>query len=538
MIVGELEVSQNDDVLGTMGAGKVFGELAILYNCKRTATVKAVSDAEIWAIDRSVFQVIMMKTGMQRQKEHIQFLKSIPLLKNLSSEYLMKLADSLDVDFFPEKEYIIREGTKGDTFYIISNGKVRVSQFVSGFTEPQEVRSLTTGDYFGEKALLSEDVRTANVIADVGGCECLVIDRMVFNELLGQIQEIQNKDYGDEERGASSHASAASSCESLQDKNEYAHILMSDLEGIATLGMGGFGRVELVQNINDKKTYALKCLKKSHIVETRQQDHVYSEKNIMMACKSPFISKLYKTYKDNRYVYMLIEACLGGELWTILRDRSSFDDFTSKFYTGCVVEAFSYLHGKGIIYRDLKPENLLLDTRGYCKLVDFGFAKKIGFGRKTWTFCGTPEYVAPEIILNKGHDVSADYWSLGILIYELLTGYPPFSGSDPMKTYTIILKGIDMVEFPRRITKTAGILIKRLCRDNPSERIGYQKNGIDDIRKHKWFQGFDWEGLKMQRVVPPIIPKLNGCTDTSNFDQFPKDRDIPSEELSGWDADF
>ncbi|XP_071952421.1 cGMP-dependent protein kinase 1-like [Antedon mediterranea] len=536
--VGELQVSQNGEVLGTMSAGKVFGELAILYNCKRTATVKAATNAEIWAIDRSAFQVIMMRTGMQRQKEHIQFLKSIPLLKNLSSEDLMKLADSLDVDFFPENEYIIRQGTKGDTFFIISSGSVRVSQTLTSFSDPQDIRTLTAGHYFGERALLSEDVRTANVIADKGGCECLVIDRMSFNELLGQLQEIQDKDYGDEERGASSHVSLASSSENLHEKDEYANIKLNDLEDIATLGLGGFGRVELVQNINDKKTFALKCLKKSHIVNTRQQDHVYSEKNIMNSCKSPFIAKLYKTFKDAKYIYMLVEACLGGELWTILRDRSYFDDSIARFYTGCVIEAFSYLHGKGIIYRDLKPENLLLDSRGYCKLVDFGFSKKIGFGRKTWTFCGTPEYVAPEIVLNKGHDLSADYWSLGILIYELLTGSPPFSGSDPMKIYTMILKGIDMVEFPKKISKTSGILIKRLCRDNPSERIGYQKNGIEDIRKHKWFQGFDWEGLKSQKVKPPIIPKLRSNTDASNFDHFPKDDDIPPNELSGWDDAF
>ncbi|KAL3877806.1 hypothetical protein ACJMK2_035453 [Sinanodonta woodiana] len=159
------------------------------------------------------------------------------------------------------------------------------------------------------------------------------------------------------------------------------------------------------------KTFALKCLKKKHIVDTRQQEHIFSEKKIMMECRSVFITRLFKTFKDRKFVYMLMEVCLGGELWTILRDRGT-----------CVLEAFQYLHSKGIIYRDLKPENLLLDSQGFIKLVDFGFAKKIGFGRKTWTFCGTPEYVAPEVILNKGHDFAADYWSLGILMFELLTG--------------------------------------------------------------------------------------------------------------------
>lgn len=258
----------------------------------------------------------------------------------------------------------------------------------------------------------------------------------------------------------------------------------------------------------------------------------------MMESRSQFIARLYKTFKDKKYVYMLMEACLGGELWTILRDRGSFDDITGRFCVACVLEAFKYLHERGIIYRDLKPENLLLDQNGYVKLVDFGFAKKIGHGRKTWTFCGTPEYVAPEIILNKGHDRAADYWSLGILMFELLTGSPPFSGSDPMKTYNIILKGIDVIEFPRRIGKNAASLIKKLCRDNPAERLGYGKNGIIDIRKNKWFQGFDWDGLLHRKLVPPIIPQVKGPNDYSNFDSYPKSSDVPPDETSGWDFDF
>ncbi|KAI0216531.1 cGMP-dependent protein kinase 1 [Lamellibrachia satsuma] len=235
---------------------------------------------------------------------------------------------------------------------------------------------------------------------------------------------------------------------------------------------------------------------------------------------------------------MVMESCLGGELWTLLRDKGTFDDSTTRFYTGCVVEAFAYLHGKGIVYRDLKPENLLIDHRGYIKLVDFGFAKKIGHGRKTWTFCGTPEYVAPEIILNKGHDLSADLWSLGILMFELLTGGPPFSASDPMKTYNIILKGIDAIDFPRKITKNAQNLIRKVCRENPCERLGYGRSGVKDIQKHKWFEGFNWDGLRKGTLKPPYVPTIKGPTDTSNFDDYPEDVDLPPDDISGWDKDF
>ncbi|KOB73569.1 cGMP-dependent protein kinase [Operophtera brumata] len=224
-------------------------------------------------------------------------------------------------------------------------------------------------------------------------------------------------------------------------------------------------------------------MKKAQIVETRQQQHIMSEKEIMSEMNCEFIVKLYKTFKDRKYLYMLMETCLGGELWTILRDRGE----------------------------DLKPENLLLDGKGYVKLVDFGFSKKLQASRKTWTFCGTPEYVAPEVIMNRGHDISADYWSLGI----------------------------DAVEFPRCITRNAANLIKKLCRDNPAERLGYQRGGITEIQKHKWFDGFNWEGLATRSLEPPITPTVKSPIDTHNFDQYPADaEEPPPDDLSGWDSTF
>ncbi|XP_059421810.1 cGMP-dependent protein kinase 1a isoform X2 [Carassius carassius] len=526
---GRVEVSKEGLKLCTMGPGKVFGELAILYNCTRTATVRTVTSVKLWAIDRQCFQTIMMRTGLIKHAEYMELLKSVLTFRALPEQILSKLADVLEETHYEDGDYIIRQGARGDTFFIISKGKVTMTQEDCPGQEPVYLRSMGKGDSFGEKALQGEDVRTANVIA-AESVTCLVIDRDSYKHLIGGLEDMSNKSSEDAEAKAKYEVENAF----------FSNLNLSDFNIIDTLGVGGFGRVELVQLKSDElKTFAMKILKKRHIVDTRQQEHIRSEKLIMQEAHSDFIVRLYRTFKDSKYLYMLMEACLGGELWTILRDRGNFDDSTTRFYTACVVEAFAYLHSKGIIYRDLKPENLILDHRGYAKLVDFGFAKKIGFGKKTWTFCGTPEYVAPEIILNKGHDISADYWSLGILMYELLTGSPPFSGPDPMKTYNIILRGIDMIEFPKKITKNAANLIKKLCRDTPSERLGNLKNGVKDIQKHKWFEGFNWDGLRKGTLTPPIIPNLTSSTDTSNFDSFPEDNEEPPpDDNSGWDTDF
>ncbi|XP_029866599.1 cGMP-dependent protein kinase 2 isoform X2 [Aquila chrysaetos chrysaetos] len=499
---GSLEVFQQNKLLSSIPVWTTFGELAILYNCTRTASVKAITNVKTWALDREVFQNIMRVTAQTRQEQYRNFLRSVSLLKNLPEDKLTKITDCLEVEYYDKGDYVIREGEEGNTFFIIAKGKVIVTQSSADHLQPQLIKNLHKGDYFGEKALIRDDVRSANVIADEYNVECLVIDRETFNQIVGTYEELQTYLEGyvaklaraDEKR----HAKGRSFCgqltkevslEMIELKEKVAQLPPSpfqNLEVVTTLGVGGFGRVELVKVKNENMAFAMKCIKKKHIVDTKQQEHIYSEKKILEQICSPFIVKLYRTFKDNKYVYMLLEACLGGELWSLLRDRGSFDEATTKFCVGCVTEAFDYLHHIGIIYRDLKPENLILDAEGYIKLVDFGFAKKIGSGQKTWTFCGTPEYVAPEVILSKGHDFSVDFWSLGILVYELLTGSPPFSGADQMMTYNLILKGIEKLDFPKIITRRPEDLIRRLCRQNPTERLGNLRNGINDIKKHRY----------------------------------------------------
>ncbi|XP_024918238.1 cGMP-dependent protein kinase 1-like isoform X2 [Cynoglossus semilaevis] len=526
---GMVEVTKQDKKLCTIGPEKVFGELAILYNCTRTASVTALTDIKLWAIDRQDFQTIMMRTGLIKHSQYTEFLRSVPSFSSLPEDILSKLADVLEETHYSDGDYIIRQGATGDTFFIISKGQVKVSQQNSDGEEMPNEKSLSKGDWFGEQALKGEDVRTASVTA-VGDVTCLVIDRESFKQLIGGLDDTPSQQKDMDEVNAKLQVEA----------DFFSSVTLKDFNIICTLGVGGFSRVALVHLKNDhSRSFALKVLKKRYILDSSQQGHILSERRIMVEAHSPFIIRLYRTFKDTKYLYMLLEVCLGGELWSLLRDRGSFDDSTTRFYTGCVIEALAFLHSRGIIYRDLKPENIILDHRGYAKLVDFGFAKKVGLGKKTWTFCGTPEYVAPEIILNKGHDSSADCWSLGILVFELLSGSPPFSGSDPMKTYNIILRGIDMIEFPKKITKSAANLIKRLCRDNPSERLGNQKNGVKDIQKHKWFEGFNWDGLRQGTIDSPYIPVVKGPLDNSNFDEFPEDTDDPPpDEDSGWDLEF
>jgi len=214
----------------------------------------------------------------------------------------------------------------------------------------------------------------------------------------------------------------------------------------------------LVKHIGDLKHYALKILKKSEIIRLKQVDHIKSEVQLLKMIMHPFIVNLLGHFQDERKLYMVIEYVHGGELFSHLRKEGRFSDDTAKFYAQEIVLAFGYLHGMHIVYRDLKPENLLITTTGHLKITDFGFAKQVE--DRTWTLCGTPEYLAPEIIQSKGHGKSVDWWALGVLIFEMLAGYPPFYDENPFGIYQKILAG--KIECPRQFDSRAKDLIKKI----------------------------------------------------------------------------
>lgn len=199
--VGHFEIIVNGKVLGIMEEGRVFGELAILYNCTRTASIRAINhDSRVWVLDRTGFKQIMMRTGLQRIEENIKFLKNIDLLKKLSDAVLVKIADVLEVEFYQAGAFIVRQGTKGDNFFLISQGSVRVTQRIPGSMVDEEIRILSRGEYFGEQALINDDKRTANIIALPPGVECMTLDRESFKQHIGDLGELHDIYYGDHER--------------------------------------------------------------------------------------------------------------------------------------------------------------------------------------------------------------------------------------------------------------------------------------------------------------------------------------------------
>jgi len=291
---------------------------------------------------------------------------------------------------------------------------------------------------------------------------------------------------------------------------------LSDFERLETLGTGTFGRVYLVKHIPTNHFYAMKILRKKVVVRLKQVAHMQNEKNVLEMVDHPFVVNMIWSTQDTRNIYLLFEFVLGGELFSHLRNAGRFTGEMSRFYAAEILLALEYLHSKNIVYRDLKPENILLDRNGHVKITDFGFAKVVE--DKTWTLCGTPEYLAPEIIKSKGYGKEVDWWSFGVLIYEMLAGYPPFFEENPFGIYEKILLG--RLQCPAHFDSASRDIIKRLLTADRVRRLGNLKNGVEDIKRHRFFRGIDWEKLKARKVRAPIVPDVEGENDTTLFEAY------------------
>ncbi|KAM3515585.1 hypothetical protein MY11210_000763 [Beauveria gryllotalpidicola] len=335
--------------------------------------------------------------------------------------------------------------------------------------------------------------------------------------LYQQAQQLQQQQ---QQQHQGHHHQQASISQPRTTKGKYS---LTDFDILRTLGTGSFGRVHLVQSKHNQRFYAIKVLKKAQVVKMKQVEHTNDERRMLSDVKHPFLITLWGTFQDWKSLYMVMDFVEGGELFSLLRKSGRFPNPVAKFYAAEATLALEYLHSKNIIYRDLKPENLLLDRHGHLKITDFGFAKRVP--DKTWTLCGTPDYLAPEVVSNKGYNKSVDWWSLGILIYEMLCGYTPFwdSGS-PMRIYENILKG--KVKYPAYVNADAQNLLERLITADLTKRLGNLYGGPADVKNHAWFSEVTWDRLARKDIDAPYTPPVKaGTGDASQFDRYAEDPD-------------
>ncbi|XP_059207948.1 ribosomal protein S6 kinase beta-1 [Centropristis striata] len=292
-------------------------------------------------------------------------------------------------------------------------------------------------------------------------------------------------------------------------------------ELLKVLGKGGYGKVFQVRKVSGStsgKIFAMKVLKKAMIVRNAKDTaHTKAERNILEEVKHPFIVDLIYAFQTGGKLYLILEYLSGGELFMQLEREGIFMEDTACFYLAEISMALGHLHQKGIIYRDLKPENIMLNNNGHVKLTDFGLCKEsIHDGTVTHTFCGTIEYMAPEILMRSGHNRAVDWWSLGALMYDMLTGAPPFTGENRKKTIDKILKC--KLSLPPYLTQEARDLLKKLLKRNASLRLGAGPGDAAEVQAHPFFRHINWDDLLARKVEPPFKPYLQSADDVSQFD--------------------
>ncbi|SBT50397.1 rac-beta serine/threonine protein kinase, putative [Plasmodium ovale wallikeri] len=287
---------------------------------------------------------------------------------------------------------------------------------------------------------------------------------------------------------------------------------------LKVIGKGSYGKVLLVKHVKNNKLYAMKILRKENIISRNQLEHTKIERNVLKCVSHPFIVKMYYAFQTSKKLYFILEYCPGGELFFHLSKLREFAEDAAKFYSSEIILALQYLHQLNIIYRDLKPENVLLDEHGHIRLTDFGLSKEgITDSNSARSLCGTPEYLAPEIINQTGHGKAVDWWSLGIMLYEMLTGNLPFNSINR----NILFERIkyETLTYPSTLSSTAVDLLKKLFEKNPKKRLGSGVTDAEEIKSHPFFKNVNWDDVLSKRVKPPFKPPLFNQTDLQNFDK-------------------
>lgn len=599
-----------DVKVNSKSRGDIFGEISLLFESPRTASVVSASGGTVWVLNRARFRALTRKVAVESNLQNEVFLNSVPAFAPLDADARLRLAEALVERRFEPGHVVVREGdVDADTFYLIVRGEAIVtvrnetSKVFEGVEEAVEtsgegdvsdgaapadrearrsadetsakedavssteafvsytekvVNRLFRADFFGESALLESAPRNATVTAaGTSSLTCLCLARDDFAELLGSLQDRLAREKSPEvvarrmmelsgriawvpatatvttrpgeTHFASGTCSAAAFSALVTDDGAPVRVVLK--EG-ALLGSGASGSVRTVDCALGAggltRQFALKRMLKTSVMST--PGHVYCEQSITKELDHFSCMRQHASFQDEHYLYFLFDHVDGCDLMdalaavaTVKRFKNPQKMFAPKikmlqgmpekmamYYVAVIVSALEYLHEKNIVYRDLKPENVLLGRDGSAKLGDFGFAKKLDKGSHTYTFCGTPGYVAPEVVLARGYGTSVDWWGLGVLMYVLLTGQQPFSqvvNGQPEEPLTVMKRIVDRswaVPFPMYLSESAVDIMSWFLERRSVKRLGNLRRKEEDVREHAWFRdaGFDWDLLRSGKMQP------------------------------------
>ena len=416
-----------------------------------------------------------LKTA-QTKSNQLNSFGNISLFRILSDDKIEFLQNNLKIEKFQNGKKIINQGDVGDKLYIIKSGRVDF------FVNSRYIRSSGEGEDFGAKSLiLSSDKRTATAIAN-GEVYCYTLTSNVFKSILEpNLYEYFTKKFY------------------LEDNT----IELKDLDNIKELGSGNFGSVNLVRNKKNKQLYAIKALNLEQIKKENLEVCVELEKNVLLKIDHPFIMKMVKYLKNENYIFFINEYINGKELWDVIRDIGLLNKEQTQFYSASILLAINHLHKKKIIYRDIKPENVMVNTKGYIKIIDFGTVKEIE--DRTSTIIGTSHYMAPEITKGEGYSFQVDIWSIAVCMYEFFCGKLPFGEEyeDPMDIYRAVSK--EELSFPNFVhDENFMSLINKMLKKNPTNRLWK----FEQIKEDPYFKDFGWKKLISLSYPPPYMIKM------------------------------
>jgi len=520
-------------------AGEWFGERALMGAETTRAIEVTAGEGEsldsspkttLYVLRRSALESALganLKTVQRNAR--LECVGDVSLLRRLDEQTRSALADALMPVRIEPLGVVFEQGDESkdvsdESLYFVESGAVIITK------DARVLTTATRGEHFGELALLRGGPRAAKASASSAGAFLLALSREDFDKAGGAIARAALEKAAAEAYGVEGETNAASSTLRALFGSDTR---LADFELRAVLGVGAFGKVYLAKHRSLKHVCAIKSLSKGQLLEARLHKHVLQERDVMRdVADSRHTVRLLGTFQDSTKLYVCTEVIMGGELFNRLaRVGGAVTEKDAAFYAACVVLGLQYMQRKHYVYRDLKPENLLVDESGYVKIADFGFAKRLPPGERAFTLCGTPEYMAPELFKQTGHDKGVDWWALGVLAYEMVLGSPPFysPNGDGASQMRRVLSG--KYAFPKGAQRTSAAFedfVKKLLNPNSAKRLGCLRDGAADVKRHTWLtENVDWRAIADGTAAAPWVPPLrkgrggdDDDLDVSCFDEY------------------